>query len=187
MNTMSVLFVRKADNVLDPQDWPLRKLYLRETGLVFAHQDVALTSDIRGMSLFSEHDPREGWGIVQLSEWSRVDPTGNHPEIYHELRAFCDSAYFNFLDINDIRRMVRRGLVVEGEEDFTDRWIIRIEGKQLTYAYGTTEGLAYRTTKTVPVRMRQLAQRYCFREDAEAAVQDLIRRNPGMKACAEPY
>lgn len=75
------LLVRISDNVLNPEDWSIFELefsHSAKDGFVVASQ--TLKNQSRGTS-------REfcGMGVEDLSKWSFWDPTGHHPETYHEI------------------------------------------------------------------------------------------------------
>jgi hypothetical protein len=75
----SVLRIRVSDNVLDPEDWPVRKLVI-EDGQIVEHTDMT-----EGIYSFSKDAPQTGKSLEYLVAWASVDNTGKHPEIYHDV------------------------------------------------------------------------------------------------------
>jgi hypothetical protein len=73
---MNTIYIRKSDNVLDDEDYPIRKLTL-------SNNRVVQTVEIHpGVYSFPS---RLGIGatIDDIIKWAKYDPTGQHPETYH--------------------------------------------------------------------------------------------------------
>ena len=70
------ILARISDNVLDDDAWGVYKLSLKN-GVVKKQRTIN-----KGVYAI---DPFVGMSIEQLSLWSSYDPTGQHPENYHEL------------------------------------------------------------------------------------------------------
>ena len=75
----ATILARISDNVLDDEDWPLRKLTINQTGTVLAIEDIFVpeNSKMDGM-------PEVGWSIEDLQRWASHDSTGEHPEVCKE-------------------------------------------------------------------------------------------------------
>jgi len=71
-----VIFVRIADNVLDEGDWPVQALKI-QCGTVITQRDI-LPGVYTVVNMV-------GWTKAKLVNWANFDPTGSHPEVYHEV------------------------------------------------------------------------------------------------------
>lgn len=69
--------VRISDNVLDPKDWGVDMLTIKEGYVV--RQVNAYKGCFRMPDML-------GWSLTDLHNWSSFDSTGSHPEIFHEVR-----------------------------------------------------------------------------------------------------
>jgi hypothetical protein len=76
--TVLVLFVRISDNVLDKDDWPVRQLFITDGKVtrILEHRSGAYGLD---------RAPTVGWTLEQIEKWAAYDPTGQHPEVYHDV------------------------------------------------------------------------------------------------------
>lgn len=91
-----ILHARISDNVLDDEDWPIRRLVLDvKRRQIIDHEDVH-----RGAYRFEEYDPQKGMSFDSLFDWTRRDPTGEHPELYPELQD-SESNFKQFFDFDD--------------------------------------------------------------------------------------
>jgi len=70
------LMVRISDNVLDDRDWPVAKL-------TFVNGKITRQQVVKE-GLY-EFDDLVGLDRIDLLGWLSEDPTGYHPEIYHEI------------------------------------------------------------------------------------------------------
>lgn len=69
------LWVRVSDNVLEPSDWMVWPLDIDPATMAVAQCGAAA------------HDgPCEGWTLGRIARWTCFDPTGRHPETYHEIQ-----------------------------------------------------------------------------------------------------
>ncbi len=71
--------IRISDNVLDEEDWPIREILIRD-GVIVNVLDVH-----HGVYSWGETTPTIGWDLERLCEWLDFDPTGSHPENWHEI------------------------------------------------------------------------------------------------------
>lgn len=75
---MRTLTLRISCNVLDEHHWPIRACDL-------TLDRVTAVRDIReGCYGFDPFGPTVGWTLDQLRDWLAYDPTGSHPEQWHE-------------------------------------------------------------------------------------------------------
>lgn len=104
----SILYARISDNVLDEEDWPIRKLVIENERIV-EHEDRPM----RGLPAMGfEGGPETGWSLDQLLAWSSLDSTGKHPEVYHDLKAEGDDAFDFYVYRRDrLDEMLKRGKV----------------------------------------------------------------------------
>lgn len=73
---MKQIDVRISDNILGEREWSVYRLTI-EGGKVVRMDtiyDGVYRRDLVGMT------------VEQLAEWIAYDPTGSHPEVYHEWR-----------------------------------------------------------------------------------------------------
>jgi hypothetical protein len=82
-----IIYVRIADSVLEDADWGVAQLTL-EAGVVTGYRVVK-----RGVY---ELPDMMGWTAEQLTEWSAHDPTGHHPEEYHEVSQNPEGPWVDF-------------------------------------------------------------------------------------------
>lgn len=78
--TISILYVRTSDNVLEDEDYPVRLIVIEENKV---KQVVTLNDGVYG----TWGMPSEGWSLREVMDWSAYDNTGHHPECYHEVTA----------------------------------------------------------------------------------------------------
>lgn len=65
----SILYARISDNVLDPEDWPVRRLIIEDERII-DHTEMPMT----GYPLRSfAGGPQAGWTLEQLLAWSGTD------------------------------------------------------------------------------------------------------------------
>lgn len=78
------MLVRVSDNVLDEKEWPVHEVVL----------GVVSTKGVGRLGVMDQTEVHpgcynipamRGWTIEELAEWSRFDPTGEHPEVYNEI------------------------------------------------------------------------------------------------------
>ena len=94
------LHIRVSDNVLEEEDWPIRKLTLDlVTKKVTFHEDLAPGA----YSL--DTAPRTGWTLEKVQRWTAVDPTGWHPETYNEIQDASEK-FTQFFDFQDFLNML---------------------------------------------------------------------------------
>lgn len=97
-----VMHVRVSDNVLEEVDWPVRELTLdRVTKKVLDHKD--LQEGVYGLDLA----PRKGWTLEKVQQWTAVDPTGYHPEVYQEIQDE-NGTYTQFFHFQDFWDMLEK-------------------------------------------------------------------------------
>lgn len=83
---MTKLLVRISDNVLDEDDWPVRRIEIQGEVIVSVediHQGVYAMDEM----------PDKGWDLDRLITWSSYDGTGTHPENFYEVKAQTDDRY----------------------------------------------------------------------------------------------
>lgn len=117
----SILYARISDNVLDPEDWPVRRLIIEDERII-DHTEMPMT----GYPLRSfAGGPQAGWTLEQLLAWSGTDFTGQHPEESHDLKAEGDERYhfvhlqehlIELLTRGKVRRHVRIDIAAENEK-----------------------------------------------------------------------
>jgi hypothetical protein len=72
--------VRISDNVLDEEDWGSNTIHI-EDGVVV----MSVTNVDKGVYNIPN---MYGWTVGQIKDWLSWDPTGHHPENYHEIKAY---------------------------------------------------------------------------------------------------
>lgn len=103
----SILYARISDNVLDVEDWPVRRLVIMD-GRIVAHEDMPMTgSPVCGF----DDGPQTGWTLDQLLDWASRDFTGQHPEMFYDLKAEGDDRYLYTNRRNELNALLRRGEV----------------------------------------------------------------------------
>lgn len=75
----SIVHLRISDNVLEEDDWPVVEATLTD-GRITELKEIKSGVYSWGVA------PTIGWLIKPLLTWLRYDPTGSHPETYHEIR-----------------------------------------------------------------------------------------------------
>jgi hypothetical protein len=99
---MTKLLVRLSDNVLEDDDWPVRRIEIQEKVIVGVE-------DIQQGVYGTGHMPDVGWGLSQLVGWLSYDGTGQHPENYHEIKAQTDEKYEPYVSTReDLANVIRR-------------------------------------------------------------------------------
>lgn len=109
----ATLLARISDNVLDDEDWPIRKLTINQAGTVLAVEDVFVPENgysMKGM-------PEVGWTIEDLQRWASHDPTGQHPEVAKEFNTPTGTYYSGTYRPHMMQKLVRHAFDTEG-------WII---------------------------------------------------------------
>jgi hypothetical protein len=102
----SIIYARISDNVLDPEDWPVRRLLIEGEKIV-DHSEMPMT----GLPLCSfENGPQAGWTLEQLLAWSSVDNTGTYPEVCHDLKAEGDLHYDYINKRSTLDALIERGV-----------------------------------------------------------------------------
>ena len=74
--TNGTIHARISDNVLEPEDWNVWELWLKNDKVI---GQVELRKGIYGPKDFV------GMDRAALAEWSCFDCTGSHPEQFHEI------------------------------------------------------------------------------------------------------
>lgn len=176
-----VLFARVSDNVLDAQDWPVAKLELDPTGgyTISAVHLVQPAEDAMAMNTSSM--PEAGWSLVELARWTRYDPTGTHPEVYHELRGWTDRVYLDFMEAHEVRTIADRSRVHVAWP--VDAWILRIVQK-------TNKRMLcrYYSEACDQTRDRHFATWFRHRASAEVEAQILKSKlTPDTQIVIEPF
>lgn len=77
-NRVAEVIVTETNTVLGPEDWPERKLFLR-------NRTIIGYSDTRGEMSIST-GPMPGWGEYRLGQWLARDDTGKHPEVVRTIQ-----------------------------------------------------------------------------------------------------
>lgn len=104
---VSILYARISDNVLDPEDWPVRKLVVGKDRII-AHIDLHA-----GVHDFSTM-PASGWTLEQLLAWAARDNTGTHPEVCYDLKAEGEDRYEYYVYKREqLDLLLKRGEVKE--------------------------------------------------------------------------
>lgn len=104
----SILYARISDNVLDPEDWPVRRLIIEGERIV-DHTELPM----KGLPMRDfTGGPEAGWTLDQLLAWSGTDFTGTHPEESHDLKAEGDERYGYFTHKREqLDELLKRGRV----------------------------------------------------------------------------
>jgi len=92
---------RISDNVLDPEDWNIYELVFARGRVV---EVVVVNPGVYGGSV----DDFIGMTIEQLSDWSRLDATGQHPETYYELAPSPSGPWEGFVSHTTIKEWLGR-------------------------------------------------------------------------------
>lgn len=74
-----IVELRLSDNVLGDDDWTVRRMTLHE-GVVVSVEDLP------GGAYDHNQMPGIGATVADIDKWLSFDPTGFHPEIYHDIR-----------------------------------------------------------------------------------------------------
>jgi len=77
---MKSIFIRISDNVLHTKDWPIWELLYNEDGML-----QTCVSQHPGAYCYPEYKIPTGSHIDDLVDWAQYDPTGVHPESYHDV------------------------------------------------------------------------------------------------------
>lgn len=94
-----VLYVRVSDNVLSDEDFAVRRILI-ENGTVVGHTD--LNPGVYGFDFM----PNDGWTLDQVLNWTSYDPTGQHPEVYHEVRGVLTDHFTSCYHMEDLVKML---------------------------------------------------------------------------------
>jgi hypothetical protein len=99
---MKKIRVRISDNVLEEKDWTVYELKIelyKGSPTVMAMR--ALNLGVYGQDLI-------GFTLDQLSEWLCWDPTGHHPEVWHEIWTPTQDnpCYESGLSVDELRHLL---------------------------------------------------------------------------------
>lgn len=105
----ATLLARISDNVLDDEDFPIRKLTINQAGTVLAIEDIFVpeNSKMEGM-------PEVGWSIEDLQRWASHDSTGEHPEVCKEFNTPTGTYYSGTYRPHMMQKLVRHAFDTEG-------------------------------------------------------------------------
>lgn len=94
--------VRISDNVLDDEDWPVYELEIEP------HKGELVVMAQRVVNLGAYGQDFTGFNLKRLSNWLCWDPTGQHPEVWHEIwtPTHGNPCYESGLSVDDLRHLL---------------------------------------------------------------------------------